>query len=141
MRDIKEIIIHCSASDWGNADVIDEWHRERGFDEIGYHFVIMNGKVSSDSKYRKAKDGMIEQGRDIEVQGAHCLGHNSYSIGICLIGNEAFTAEQLFTSLPFLLGELMQTYSLSKSDIHCHYEFSNKTCPNVPIERIRELLS
>ena len=37
------ITIHCSDSEWGNADVIDEWHKKRGWDGIGYHYVILNG--------------------------------------------------------------------------------------------------
>lgn len=43
MRKITEIIIHCSATKEGmdfTVEDIDRWHRQRGFDSIGYHFVI-----------------------------------------------------------------------------------------------------
>lgn len=76
MRPIDFIVIHCSATenglDIGRAE-IDSWHRQRGFDGIGYHFVIRC-------------DGTIERGRSLDRIGAHAQGHNSYSIGVCLVG-------------------------------------------------------
>lgn len=76
MRKIDSIIIHCSATraglDFTAAD-IDRWHRERGFNGIGYHYVIR-------------LDGRLEKGRDISLPGAHCRGWNERSIGICYIG-------------------------------------------------------
>lgn len=76
MRKIDTIIVHCSATkawqDFTAADV-DRWHRERGFDGIGYHYVIrLNGR--------------IERGREVALPGAHCRGWNARSIGICYIG-------------------------------------------------------
>ena len=76
MRQINYIIIHCSATKAGQdfrAKDIDRWHRERGWDGIGYHKVI-------------DLDGTIEPGRSEAKPGAHCKGHNSDSIGICYIG-------------------------------------------------------
>ena len=76
MRKIDKVIIHCSATpegrDYTVAD-IDRWHRERGFNEIGYHYVV----------YR---DGSVHTGRDVVKIGAHCKGQNANSIGICYIG-------------------------------------------------------
>lgn len=76
MRKIDTIIIHCSATKaWQDftAKDIDCWHRKRGFDGIGYHYVIrLNGK--------------IERGRNVEYPGAHCPDWNTRSIGICYIG-------------------------------------------------------
>lgn len=76
MREITEIIIHCSATEEKKnfrARDIDAWHRKKGWDGIGYHFVI-------------DLDGTIEVGRPIEKVGAHCYGHNKNSIGVCYIG-------------------------------------------------------
>lgn len=75
-RPIEEIIIHCSATKAGvdyKADDIDNWHRDRGFEGIGYHYVI-------------DLDGTIELGRDLRRAGAHTKEHNYDSIGICYIG-------------------------------------------------------
>ena len=76
MRTINTIIIHRSATRRGldfTANDIDQWHRQRGMDGIGYHYVIRI-------------DGTIERGRDIEKVGAHCRGHNRESVSICYIG-------------------------------------------------------
>lgn len=75
-RIINEIIVHCSATregfDYTISDITN-WHKKRGFTTIGYHYVI----------YR---DGSIHTGRNINVSGAHCEGHNSHSVGVCYIG-------------------------------------------------------
>lgn len=76
MRNIKEIIIHCSATPEGKdftVEDINKWHKQRGFKKIGYHYII----------YR---DGSCHVGRLENEIGAHCTGHNSYSIGVCYIG-------------------------------------------------------
>lgn len=75
-RNIIEIIVHCSATPEGKdftVEQIRQWHLQRGFTDIGYHYVI----------YR---DGSIHKGRDESIIGAHCTGHNTISIGICYIG-------------------------------------------------------
>jgi len=124
MRQIREIIVHCSATvedrDYTVAD-IDRWHRQRGFNQIGYHYVI----------YR---DGSIHAGRPREKIGAHCLGHNSHSIGICYIGGlskdgkpkDTRTPEQI-DSMHALIEQLQEDYP--QATIHGHNEFANKACP------------
>ena len=76
MRNIKQIVIHCSATyphqDYG-VDEIREMHLKRGFNDVGYHYIIK-------------KDGTIEKGRDVQIMGAHVRGYNSNSIGVCYIG-------------------------------------------------------
>lgn len=73
------IVVHCSATresaDFKAAD-IDKWHRNRGFRKIGYHYVI-------------DRDGTIERGRDEAEEGAHAVGYNDKSIGICYVGGLA----------------------------------------------------
>lgn len=76
MRPINEIIIHCSATPEGrdvSVEDIRQWHVQRGFNDIGYHYVV----------YR---DGSVHVGRALRFVGAHCLGHNAHSVGICYIG-------------------------------------------------------
>lgn len=76
MRSIKHIVIHCSATREGkyfDADDIDRWHRKRGWNGNGYHYIIL-------------LDGSIQLGRPISKQGAHVRGFNKNSIGICYIG-------------------------------------------------------
>ena len=76
MRNINEIIVHCSATREGRDYTVGDitsWHRQRGFNTIGYHYVI----------YR---NGEIHAGRNEDVIGAHCVGHNRNSIGVCYVG-------------------------------------------------------
>jgi N-acetylmuramoyl-L-alanine amidase len=132
MRKINKIIIHCSDSSWGDAAAIDSWHKENGWDGIGYHYVITNGNRRPGDKYSKKDDGIIEKGRNIEKAGAHCKGHNKDSIGICLIGIAHFTAKQLCEALPSLLLELMKKHKITADCVYTHHEFdSRKTCPNI----------
>lgn len=140
MREINKIIIHCSASDFGNAQRIREWHLERGWSDIGYHYVINNGKVFKDDKInQRVQDGFIEKGREDSTVGAHTQGQNSNSIGICLIGNKDFTKEQ-FCSLNTLLDSLLKAYNLTKNDVYGHYNFSSKTCPNFNVQEFMKMI-
>lgn len=125
MRKITEIIIHCSATPEGRkvtTDQIDRWHKERGFKKIGYHYVIY-------------LDGSIHEGRKEEEIGAHTVGHNANSIGICYVGGcakDGRTPKDTRTdaqknALCGLLSELVKKYP--NASIHGHREFANKACP------------
>jgi len=142
MRNIDKIIIHCSDSDFGDAAVIHEWHLQRGFSKIGYHYVITNCyktyKSLKDRTPDIINDGTIEYGRSVGEVGAHCMGENANSLGICLAGVNTFTAAQLKTLFK-LLKNLCNEYSLSVENIYGHYEFSSKkSCPNMDMDFIRD---
>ena len=125
MRKITLLIVHCSATpegkDYGAAD-IDRWHRQKGWSQIGYHYVVR-------------LDGTIERGRPESVVGAHCQHHNRHSIGICYVGGLAAdgvtpkdtrTLEQRAT-LYALLKSLHDSYP--RALIVGHNTFSPKSCP------------
>ena len=110
------IVIHCSASKFGNAAMITKWHLDRGWTTIGYHYVILNGWLSS-RKYHQLYDGHLETGRPLDDDkdmerdewGAHAAGHNN-SIGICLIGESGnFTPAQRIRLFGLLM-ELKRQY-------------------------------
>lgn len=123
MRKINQIILHCSDSDYpqhDNVETIRQWHLERGWKDIGYHYVI-------------TKDGRIRWGRALELYGAHCIGQNKDSIGICLCGRKEFTQAQ-FKSLQVLILRLMDRYNLTKEDVYGHNHYNKlKSCPNFNI--------
>lgn len=127
------IVIHCSDSAFGSSIEIDKWHREKGWDNVGYHFVICNGQVENDT-YLSVMDGMIERGRDTDKSGAHAKGYNNY-IGICLIGVNKFTDKQMH-ALVALLKELVDKYDIKSDNILGHYEVSSKTCPNFNVRQL-----
>ena len=125
MRNINKIIIHCSATPEGKnftVKQIDACHRQRGFNGIGYHFVIY-------------LDGSVHMGRALAKAGAHCKGHNAHSIGVCYIGGVATdgkTPKDTRTdaqkaSLVKLITELRQQFP--NASVHGHREFANKACP------------
>lgn len=125
-RNIKEIIVHCSATPEGKdftVAQIKQWHLQRGFSDIGYHYII----------YR---DGSVHAGRPESVSGAHCTGHNTISIGVCYIGGCATngtTPKDTRTpaqkvALVKLLKDLKVKYP--KATIHSHKDYANKACPS-----------
>ncbi len=140
LSDIKKIIIHCSASDFGDKNIIDTWHKARGWNGCGYHFVITNGIPEPGKPYRNQLDGIVQTGRSLNTVGAHCRGHNEDSIGICLIGQHLFTPEQLLYALPNLLASLLKKLNLKPENIHGHCEFSAKTCPNFDPGLLRKII-
>lgn len=102
-----KIVLHCSDSAFGNAAVIAKWHLERGWNGIGYHFVILNGWIAS-GVYNSEFNGHIETGRPLDSDpflekseiGAHVKGYNVDSVGVCLIGKSGqFTDEQMNSAL------------------------------------------
>lgn len=122
-----EIIVHHTGGTDKNpledtshhtAAIIKNWHvNGLGWSDIGYHWVI-------------EKDGKIVAGRPETKEGAHTLGENARSIGICLSGNFDATmpTEAQKKSLETLLKEVMARYDIPDSKIFPHRHFSSKTC-------------
>lgn len=142
MRDIDELIIHCSDSTFGDASRIKEWHLERGWSDIGYHYVICNGyKYKGEELGANVLDGEIQVGRPIERAGAHARGHNTHSVGICLIGVDEFTELQ-FMALENLVKGLQVQFGIPSQNVLGHYEVDThgKTCPNFSMACFRMTL-
>lgn len=125
-RLIKEIIVHCTATKEGVPVTVDEirrWHKKKGWSDIGYHYVIM-------------LDGKIKGGRDVNISGAHCSGHNAYSIGVCYVGGldrygiakDTRTKEQK-ASLERLLRRLKEPKFYPNAKIVGHNKYAKKACP------------
>lgn len=127
-RTITDIIIHCSATPEGKDYTVQDirrWHKQQGWSDIGYHYVI----------YR---NGHVEPGRDVDIAGAHCEGHNAKTIGVCYIGGvskDGKTAKDTRTlaqkaALISLLTDLKTMYPNARIVGHCDYDTKGKTCPN-----------
>mgnify|MGYP003624171788 FL=1 len=130
MRSLQKIIIHCSATPEGRdvqTKEIKQWHLDRGWSDIGYHFVIQ-------------LDGSIHDGRPVELSGAHAKGHNADSIGICYVGGvdedgepkDTRGTEQVSSLLDLVL-DLRASYGKQMS-VHGHNEFSEKACPSFDVQ-------
>ena len=121
-RRISRVFIHCSAHDGkhtDDAEIIDRWHKDRGWSGIGYHYFIQF-------------DGTIQVGQPINKIPAAQRYHNRGSIAICLHGGQnskpgAFTEAQ-FDSLRRICRDIDEAYS-GKVTFHGHREVAAKACP------------
>lgn len=124
------IFVHCSATkaalDVGVRE-IRQWHKEQGWLDVGYHYVVR-------------RDGTVEAGREESAVGSHAKGHNSTSVGVCLVGGLAddgskheanFTSEQM-QSLRTLLTELLEKYE--GAALRAHHDVAAKACPSFNLQ-------
>ena len=122
------IVIHCSATPEGKpfkARDIDRWHREKGWQGIGYHFVI-------------ELDGTVTAGRPLGAIGSHVAGHNANSLGICYIGGVAadgVTAKDTRTkeqkaALVKLIADMRVIYPNAVVQGHRDFKGVAKACPS-----------
>lgn len=131
-RQISEIIVHCTATpegrDYTVAD-IRAWHKQRGFSDVGYHYVI----------YR---DGRIMLGRPVGQIGAHVEGRNTGTIGISYIGgvsSDGKTAKDTRTaaqraSLLWLTAQLRAKHR-GITKVSGHNEYAAKACPSFNVRQ------
>lgn len=139
----KYIIIHHSATDEGSALYFDKSHNSRGWDGIGYHFVIDNGTKAKE-------DGQIEVSPRWLKQhdGAHCQasGMNNKSIGICLVGNfnEDLVSVKQMEALVYLVNRIRKYYRIPLNNVigHSWVPGARTECPGkrFPWHELRESL-
>ena len=130
-RRINEIIVHCTATpdgrDYTVAD-IRQMHKAQGWVDIGYHYLI----------YR---DGSIHEGRNVDLVGAHCQGHNAQSIGVCYVGGVARDGKtpkdtRTQAQKDALIHLRMQLVCLyPDATIRGHRDFAAKACPSFDATR------
>lgn len=129
------LTVHCADTPSGRdvkLETIRDWHmKERGWSDIGYHYVI-------------ELDGQIRSGRPIDRQGAHVEGANKDNLGICLVGTDKFTGPQ-WMSLLGLIRACQNRWKISFDAICVHNEFASakkqgKTCPNFSKDTLARFL-
>lgn len=123
-RNINMIIVHCTATPEGrevSVEEVNKWHKDRGFAGIGYHYLV-------------DLNGIVHEGRDVDLVGAHTSGYNTRSVGVCYVGGTDAKGKAKDTRTPYqkdglliLLTRLKQLYPYAT--IHSHREFANKSCP------------
>ncbi|MEP9372600.1 peptidoglycan-binding protein [Mesorhizobium sp. KR1-2] len=128
-RQISEIFIHCAATPEGKDFTVADiraWHKQRGFSDIGYHYVV----------YR---DGSVMEGRPIGQIGAHVEGHNTGTIGVSYIGGvtaDGKAAKDTRTlaqrsSLLWLTQQLVAKHHVKR--VRGHNEVAAKACPSFDV--------
>lgn len=130
MRNIKKIIIHCTATPRGRHVTVDEIRachmKQNGWVDIGYHYIIYI-------------DGSVHRGRDEERIGAHCLGQNVDSIGIAYVGGVELDGTPADTRTPEQKESLRQLveslrHKYPGATVHGHNEFAAKACPSFNVK-------
>ena len=123
------IVIHCTQTPKDmevDVEKVTQWHKDRGFDTIGYHYLIK-------------RDGTLQVGRDEDVVGAHAVAGNGTSVGVALVGGGTadmgwennFNSEQ-FDTLKSIILKLKDKYDIEK--IIGHYQVDgNKECPSFDV--------
>lgn len=148
----RTIVIHCSASRWGRASDIDQWHKARGFARkdggrvyhIGYHAVVLNGYATSRMQYSRVLDGKIEPGRPDHLTGAHCAagGMNSRALGVCLIGLPGWAdySERQISALVHYLATKCRAYGIPVEQItqHSDHDRGKPLCASLDMQDIRD---
>lgn len=133
-REITDIIVHCSATPEGKAYTVEDirkWHKQQGWSDIGYHYVV-------------ELDGSVRIGRNVDISGAHCEGHNAKSIGICYVGGlenkpgvptpkqkaKDTRTDAQKAALLALLMDLRKLYPKARIVGHRDYDTKGKECPS-----------
>jgi len=118
-RKITFIVLHYTASKDVSAATINIWHKQRGFREIGYHYVIR-------------ENGTVEVGRNLNKIGAHTRGKNVNSVGIVLTGHNSlawYPSNKQIVAARHLVSAIQDTYNIRDSEIYLHRELGNTSCP------------
>lgn len=131
-RPISEIIFHCTATPEGKDYTVDDiraWHKERGWSDIGYHYVV----------YR---DGRVMLGRPVGQIGAHVEGHNTGTIGVSYVGGvsaDGKTAKDTRTpaqrSSLLWLGQQLAAKHRGVRKVSGHNQYAAKACPSFSVPR------
>jgi len=153
---IKTLVVHHSATRFGNAILINGWHTTpksnggHGFRMIGYHWVILNGLITADQKVRFSfQNGAIETGRPVNEDllmdedeiGAHAYGHNIDTLSACLIGKDKFTPDQFISLKEIYLwwqsvGANLKVLGHSEASPPGH-----TICPEIDMDLLRNFLT
>ncbi|MBI1368351.1 MAG: hypothetical protein GC162_06820 [Planctomycetes bacterium] len=99
-------------------ELIRRSHLQRGWSDIGYHYVI-------------DRAGRLWEGRDLRYQGAHVKDHNEHNIGVMCMGNfdiQSPSAAQL-EALHGTVRQLRRFFSISENQIYTHQEINPTSCP------------
>lgn len=142
---VRYVVVHITDSFYGDVEIIDRWHKQRGWDGIGYHWLILN---TFPTKYRwESKrpdlfsDGKIEPARPEKYQGAHVRSHNHYTISVAMVGkNGGFSAAQINSAL-YVCREMKKRFP-NLIGVKGHTELdSGKTCPDLDMDLFRKWVS
>ena len=124
MREINSVIVHHSASSLTTTrDQIQQWHLDRGFSGIGYHWCIEGS-------------GLLLAGRPWKDIGAHAKGSNRHSLGICLVGNNTQSGDEWREVQVLTLRRWWKSVQMFFPGIQLfgHRDVADTLCPGVEVQ-------
>lgn len=112
----SQIVLHHADAINCTVEDIHRWHLNNGWTGIGYHYFVR-------------KDGSIYRGRPENAIGAHAIGANTNSIGICAEGryNIEIMPEAQKNAIKELIADIKSRYG--NLSVKGHKEVSNTSCP------------
>jgi N-acetylmuramoyl-L-alanine amidase len=130
MRTIDKIVVHHTASpnSWTYDDVKAS-HLERGFDDIGYHYLIEH-------------NGTVRLGRHVSRVGAHCKGYNANSVGVCVVGSfedGSMPTDEQWDAVSSLCADLLRQHP--GSELFGHKELKPTLCPGFDPQKLRDTIN
>jgi hypothetical protein len=126
LNQITTLIVHHSASPRHcTVGDVRRWHLEKGWSDIGYHWVI-------------EEDGIIQIGRPVGRIGAHCRGHNTESVGVCVMGNNCEPGQEWLPDQVEGLKDLIYAVALVIPEIATmgHNQLAATACPGVDLKEL-----
>ena len=129
MHALEAIVVHHSASRRSTtAEDIRAWHKAKGWDDIGYHYVIEG-------------DGKIVIGRPLWVVGAHCPP-NTGRVGICVTGNNRILEERWTPAQEAALYMVVTSLQIlvPKIQLFAHHELRSTECPGIPKVELQNIV-
>lgn len=135
MNKPKFIIIHHSLTKDGllaDVEAIRKYHMDKGWTDVGYHYIL--------EYVRDSRNARVYIGRMRQENGAHTIGFNTKSIGICVVGNfdkkTLSPKEYKYKVLVRLILRIMQGFDIPVKNVIGHRETYKlrhkrveKTCP------------
>jgi len=112
--------IHHSQSSSRNTSLSDiyAWHKKRGFNEIGYHFLVFR------------EDFVL--GRSVDKKPASIENHNLGALAVCFVGNFDSELPTAFQEkmLQLILKQWKVAGHVDFTDVFAHRDLDNrKSCP------------
>lgn len=107
-----------SASAADRIELIRRAHRNKGWGDIGYHFVVDRG-------------GRVWQARPLNFQGAHVKDHNEQNIGIMALGNFDLQtpSDAQVVGLSRHVAAVSQRFGVPAGNVRTHQEWAATACP------------
>jgi N-acetyl-anhydromuramyl-L-alanine amidase AmpD len=127
---LNTIVVHHSAYPHAGPTEIQNLHMDRrGFADVAYHFLIDT-------------EGIIYEGRELNIRGAHVQGFNTGSVGIVLLGNfnDEQPSEAQISSLRSLVHYLHYAYEIRYLAGHKDYPDQSPDGTECPGDHLYPLL-